>query len=127
QPRAALGRIDRKTMRARTAELFRRLGVSIDPDRPARGLSIADQQLVEIGKALSRDARVLIMDEPTAALSGNEVERLFGVVKALREQGCAVLIISHRLDESFALCQRDTTLRGGERVASEPVARLTHA
>jgi len=126
QPRAALGRIDRKTMRARTAELFRRLGVSIDPDRPARGLSIADQQLVEIGKALSRDARVLIMDEPTAALSGNEVERLFGVVKALREHGCAVLFISHRLDEIFELCQRVTTLRDGERVASEPVAGLTH-
>ncbi|GII30832.1 ribose import ATP-binding protein RbsA 1 [Planotetraspora mira] len=126
QPRASLGRIDRGEMRARAAELFARLGVALDPEQPARGLSIADQQLVEIAKALSRDARVLIMDEPTAALSGNEVARLFTVVKALREQGCALLFISHRLDEIFELCQQVTTLRDGAWIASEPVAGLTH-
>ena len=71
----------------------------LDPERPVRGLSIADQQIVEIAKALSFDARVLIMDEPTAALSGPEVERLFAVVRALQEHGAAVLFISHRLDE----------------------------
>ncbi|MGI5158382.1 sugar ABC transporter ATP-binding protein [Microbispora sp. CA-102843] len=125
-PRARLGRIDRDRMHASTAELFARLGVPLDPRQPARGLSIADQQLVEIAKALSREARVLIMDEPTAALSGAEVSRLFAVVKALREQGCAVLFISHRLDEIFELCQRVTTLRDGAWVASEPVAGLTH-
>src|SRR4051812_290949 len=106
QPRGGLGRIDRRTMNAEADRLFERLGVGLDPQRPARGLSIADQQLVEIAKALSRNARVLVMDEPTAALSGNEVARLFNVVKALREQGCAVLFISHRLDEIFELCQR---------------------
>src|SRR5690606_21449378 len=90
QPRTTLGRIDRRAMRAEAAGLFDRLGVTVDPEQPARGLSIADQQLVEIAKAISRDARVLIMDEPTAALSGNEVTRLFSVVEALREQGCAV-------------------------------------
>ncbi|GLW12046.1 ribose import ATP-binding protein RbsA 1 [Microtetraspora sp. NBRC 13810] len=126
QPRTGLRRIDRKAMRARTAALFQRLGVGLDPGQPARGLSIADQQLVEIAKALSRDARVLVMDEPTAALSGNEVARLFGVVEALREQGRAVLFISHRLDEIFELCQRVTTLRDGVRIAGEPVAGLTH-
>ncbi|GAA5074306.1 sugar ABC transporter ATP-binding protein [Thermocatellispora tengchongensis] len=126
QPRAGLGRIDRRAMRAETAALFQRLGVGLAPDQPARGLSIADQQLVEIAKALSRDARVLIMDEPTAALSGNEVDRLFGVVEALRAQGCAVLFISHRLDEIFRLCQRVTTLRDGAWIASEPVEGLTH-
>ncbi|WP_203882004.1 sugar ABC transporter ATP-binding protein [Planotetraspora kaengkrachanensis] len=126
QPRASLGRIDRGAMRARAAELFARLGVALDPEQPARGLSIADQQLVEIAKALSRDARVLIMDEPTAALSVNEVARLFTVVKALREQGCAVLFISHRLDEIFELCQRVTTLRDGAWIAGEAVAGLTH-
>nr|WP_319019237.1 sugar ABC transporter ATP-binding protein [Microbispora sitophila] len=125
-PRARLGRIDRDRMHASTAALFARLGVPLDPRQPARGLSIADQQLVEIAKALSREARVLIMDEPTAALSGAEVARLFAVVKALREQGCAVLFISHRLDEIFELCQRVTTLRDGAWVASEPVAGLTH-
>jgi rhamnose transport system ATP-binding protein len=125
QPRARFGRIDRGAMHREATELFGRLGVALDPGRPARGLSIADQQLVEIAKALSREARVLIMDEPTAALSGNEVARLFSVVKALREHGCAVLFISHRLDEIFELCQRVTTLRDGALVASEPVSGLT--
>ncbi|MEU8251072.1 sugar ABC transporter ATP-binding protein [Nonomuraea sp. NPDC048916] len=126
QPRRGLGRIDRGSMHAQTRALFGRLGVTLDPEQPSRGLSIADQQLVEIAKALSRDARVLIMDEPTAALSGNEVARLFSVVEALREHGCAILFISHRLDEIFSLCQRVTTLRDGAWIAGEPVAGLTH-
>ncbi|MEY9962208.1 rhamnose transport system ATP-binding protein [Streptacidiphilus sp. MAP12-16] len=125
QPRRSLGRVDHRAVRTATADLFRRLGVDLDPDQPARGLSIADQQLVEIAKALSFDARVLIMDEPTAALTGSEVGRLFGVVRTLREQGAAVLFISHRLEEVFALCQRVTTLRDGAWIASEPVEGLS--
>ncbi|GIH22858.1 ribose import ATP-binding protein RbsA 1 [Acrocarpospora phusangensis] len=125
QPRGTLGRIDRRAMRAQAVALFDRLGVPLDPDRPARGLSIADQQLVEIAKALSRAARVLIMDEPTAALSGNEVARLFGVARSLREQGCAILFISHRLDEIFDLCRRVTTLRDGGYVASDLISAIT--
>ncbi|MFG2015950.1 sugar ABC transporter ATP-binding protein [Actinomadura geliboluensis] len=125
QPRAALGRIDRRAMHARTAQLFERLGVALDPQQPARGLSIADQQVVEIAKAISRDARVLIMDEPTAALTGQEVARLFAVTRTLREQGCAVLFISHRLEEIFELCQRVTTLRDGAYVGTDMVADLT--
>ncbi|WP_431964328.1 sugar ABC transporter ATP-binding protein [Actinacidiphila sp. bgisy160] len=125
QPRRSLGRVDHKAVREAASALFRRLGVDLDPEQPARGLSIADQQLVEIAKALSFDARVLIMDEPTAALTGSEVARLFGVVKSLREQGAAVLFISHRLDEIFALCQRVTTLRDGAWIASEPLDSLT--
>ncbi|MHA6765474.1 sugar ABC transporter ATP-binding protein [Streptacidiphilus sp. PAMC 29251] len=124
QPRRSLGRVDHRAVHAATADLFRRLGVDLDPDQPARGLSIADQQLVEIAKALSFDARVLIMDEPTAALTGSEVARLFGVVRTLREQGAAILFISHRLEEVFALCQRVTTLRDGGFIASEPVEGL---
>ncbi|WP_326607417.1 sugar ABC transporter ATP-binding protein [Streptomyces sp. NBC_01799] len=125
QPRRRLGRVDRRAIKQATAELFARLGVDLDPDQPARGLSIADQQLVEIAKALSLDARVLIMDEPTAALTGSEVARLFGVVKTLRAQGAAVLFISHRLEEIFELCQRVTTLRDGAWIASEPIDGLT--
>ncbi|WP_026341809.1 sugar ABC transporter ATP-binding protein [Actinomadura atramentaria] len=125
QPRTGLGRIDRRAMHAATAELFTRLGVDLDPRRPARGLSIADQQVVEIAKAISRDARVLIMDEPTAALTGQEVARLFTVTRTLCEQGRAVLFISHRLEEIFALCRRVTTLRDGALVATEDVAGLT--
>ena len=98
-PLGALRRIDRGAMHERVQGLLDRLGVRLDPERPVRGLSIADQQIVEIAKALSFEARVLIMDEPTAALSGPEVERLFAVVRTLREEGAAVLFISHRLDE----------------------------
>ena len=103
--------------------MFSGLGVRLDPARPARGLSIADQQLVEIAKALSFDARVIVMDEPTAALSAHEVQRLFGVVQALRDQDAAVLFVSHRLDEVFALCQRATVLRDGEFVWSGELVR----
>ncbi|GAB3981447.1 sugar ABC transporter ATP-binding protein [Actinoallomurus acanthiterrae] len=125
QPRARFGRIDRRALRTETAKLFERLGVALDPDRPARGLSIADQQIVEIAKAISRDARVLIMDEPTAALSGNEVARLFAVARTLQEQGCALLFISHRLEEIFDLCQRVTTLRDGRYISTETLDGLT--
>jgi rhamnose transport system ATP-binding protein len=125
QPLRSLRRIDTAAMRRRTRELFAQLGVQLDPDRPARGLSIADQQLVEIAKALSFDARVLVMDEPTAALSGVEVERLFAVVRSLRESGAAILFISHRFDEVFALCDRITVMRDGRWVSTDPVGQLT--
>ncbi|GAA2851292.1 sugar ABC transporter ATP-binding protein [Nonomuraea rubra] len=125
QPLRSLRRIDAGAMRAATADLFGRLGIHLDPGRPARGLSIADQQLVEIAKALAFDARILIMDEPTAALSGVEVERLFSVVASLRESGAAVLFISHRFDEIFALCQRVTVMRDGRWVSTDPAAGLT--
>jgi rhamnose transport system ATP-binding protein len=125
QPLRSARRIDHAAVRSATEALMRRLGVTLHPDRPARGLSIADQQIVEIAKALSFDAKVLIMDEPTAALTGSEVARLFSVVEALRAEGCAVLFISHRLEEIFRLCQRVTTLRDGRWIASEPVAGLT--
>jgi rhamnose transport system ATP-binding protein len=105
--------------------LLDRLGVQLRSDRPVRGLSIADQQIVEIAKALSFDARVLIMDEPTAALSGPEVERLFAVVRNLKEQGAAVLFISHRLDEIFAICDTVTVMRDGAVVHDAPISEMT--
>jgi rhamnose transport system ATP-binding protein len=113
-PLATMRRIDRGRLVAGVRALLDRLGVSLDPSQPVRGLSIADQQIVEIAKALSFDARVLIMDEPTAALSGPEVERLFAVVRTLRDRGAGVLFISHRLDEVFAICSTVTVLRDGE-------------
>ncbi len=107
-------RIDFKALHRTVKELLDRLGVKLDPEQPVKGLSIADQQIVEIAKALSFDARVLIMDEPTAALSGHEVERLFNVVRTLKERGAAVLFINHRLDEIFTICDTVTVLRDGE-------------
>jgi rhamnose transport system ATP-binding protein len=107
------------------ALLFASLGVALDPQRVARGLSVADQQIVEIAKALSLDAKVLVMDEPTAALTNVEVDRLFDVMKTLRHQGAAVLFISHRLEEVFASCQRVTVMRDGAFVRTDPIEDLT--
>ncbi len=115
-------RIDRGAMYAEAERLFTGLGVSIDPRRPALGLSIADQQIIEIAKAISLDAKVLIMDEPTAALSGVEVERLFTVARRLRDEGRALVFISHRFDEVFALCDEVTVMRDGAYVDSLPIA-----
>ncbi|HEX4034919.1 MAG TPA: sugar ABC transporter ATP-binding protein [Solirubrobacteraceae bacterium] len=124
QPRRGR-RIDHGAMRRQTRVLFERLGIGLDPDRVARGLSIAEQQIVEIAKALSFDARVVVMDEPTAALSAIEVARLFGIVESLRSHGAAVAFISHRLEEVFAICQRVTVLRDGRRVMSQPLEGLS--
>src|ERR687897_2729285 len=125
QPTNRFGRIDRKAMRAEAMEIFARLGVTIDPDRVTEGLSIADQQIIEIAKAISLDARVLIMDEPTAALSGVEVERLFAVARSLRDEGRALLFISHRFDEVFALCDTVTVMRDGSYIDTTPIADTT--
>jgi rhamnose transport system ATP-binding protein len=125
QPLRAGRRIDARAMRAQAAALFGRLGVPLDPARICRGLSIADQQIVEIGKALSLSARVIVMDEPTAALSATEVARLFEVVRTLRAAGAAVLFISHRIEEVFEICQRVTVMRDGRHVLTSEVAGLT--
>ncbi|MEZ3158421.1 sugar ABC transporter ATP-binding protein [Microbacterium sp. BWR-S6Y] len=125
QPTGRLGRIDRAAMRAEATQIFARLGVALDPDRVTEGLSIADQQIIEIAKAISLDARVLIMDEPTAALSGVEVQRLFAVARSLRDEGRALLFISHRFDEVFALCDTVTVMRDGAYVHTTPLADTT--
>ena len=125
QPTGRFGRIDRKAMRAEAVEIFQRLGVALDPDRVTEGLSIADQQIIEIAKAISLDARVLIMDEPTAALSGVEVERLFAVARSLRDEGRALLFISHRFDEVFDLCDTVTVMRDGSYIDTTAIAETT--
>ena len=118
QPTSKIGRIDRNAMRHEVERLFTRLGVTIDPDRPAEGLSIADQQVIEIAKAVSLDAKLLVMDEPTAALSGVEVERLFAIARSLRDEGRGLIFISHRFDEVFALCDTVTVMRDGAYIAT---------
>ena len=127
QPTTPLGTIDWARMRRAADRLFGELEVSISAEAPVRGLSMADQQLVEIAKALSLDARILIMDEPTASLSLHEVERLFSIVRPLRDRGLAVLFVSHRLEEVFDLCERATVLRDGKHVITAPVSQLTTA
>ncbi|MGV8911399.1 MAG: sugar ABC transporter ATP-binding protein [Rhodoglobus sp.] len=124
QPKGRAGLISRGEMRRRAAELFTTLGVPIDPDRIADGLSIADQQIIEIAKAISLDANVLVMDEPTAALSGVEVERLFTVARALREKGAGILFISHRFEEVFGLSDRITVMRDGRYIQVHNTAEV---
>ena len=125
QPLRRGRRIDARRMRAQARALFERLGVRLDPGRICRGLSIADQQIIEIAKALSLEARIIVMDEPTAALSAAEVARLFDVAATLRASGAAVLFISHRLEEVFEICQRVTVMRDSRRVLGSKLAGLT--
>jgi rhamnose transport system ATP-binding protein len=125
QPLKRFRRIDGRRMRRAATAVFEQLGVRLDPDRLARGLSIADQQLVEIAKALTTSARVIVMDEPTAALTATEVERLFRIVETLRARGNALLFISHRLEEIFAICRRVTVMRDGRHVLTRPIDELT--
>ena len=124
-PTRGVGRLDRETMREQVVSVLQMLDVRLDPSRAARGLSIADQQIIEIAKALTLDARVLVMDEPTAALSAAEVERLVRVIETLRERGAAILFISHRLEEVFRICQRVTVMRDGRSVMSRGASGLT--
>ncbi|HEY8989465.1 MAG TPA: sugar ABC transporter ATP-binding protein, partial [Candidatus Limnocylindrales bacterium] len=107
--------------------LFEQLDVRFDVEAPVRGLSMADQQLIEIAKSLSVDARVLILDEPTASLSAHEVDRLFTIVRRLRDRGVCILFVSHRLDEVFALCDRATVFRDGRHVITTETSALTTA
>jgi rhamnose transport system ATP-binding protein len=126
-PSGRLGTIDWGGTRRAAQALFRRLDVQFDVDAPVRGLSMADQQLIEIAKSLSVEARVLILDEPTASLSAHEVERLFTIVRRLRDRGVSVLFVSHRLDEVFQLCDRATVFRDGKHVVTTATSDLTTA
>ena len=93
------------------------LGADLDPRTPVHRLGVAQQQMVEIAKALSQNARILVMDEPTAALSDPEIERLFAIIRTLKRDGVAIVYISHRLQEIFEIGDRITVLRDGRKVA----------
>ncbi len=116
EPKTRWGGVDFKTMEARAAQWLKALGCDINPHTPLANLRVGEQQLVEIAKALSCHARLLILDEPTAALSEAEVAQLFSVIKRLRDDGVAILYISHRLEEIFQLASHIAVLRNGELV-----------
>jgi len=130
-----VGRLPRNGVRGvdwgelnRTAQrLFENLGVKQSVSVPVRGLSVADQQLVEIAKSLSLDARVLVMDEPTASLSSHEVERLFTIIRQLRARGVAILFVDHRMEEVFEIADRVSVLRDGRHVITAPINELNPA
>jgi ABC-type sugar transport system ATPase subunit len=119
------GFIAQKQERERASALFKRLGVVIDLDVPCRRLTTAQQQLVEIAKALAFDARIIVMDEPSAALTSHEVERLFAIICDLKSQGIGIIYISHRLDEVFTITDRVTVLRDGKNVEERPTSQIT--
>ncbi|MCX6903068.1 MAG: sugar ABC transporter ATP-binding protein [Verrucomicrobia bacterium] len=122
-----LGWIDRQTLHQEARRLLERLGVRLPPARKMGELSVAEMQTVEIAKALVHRAEVIIMDEPTSAISEREVEALFRVIRDLKAQGVAVIYISHKMDEIFRLADVVTVLRDGHRVASHNIAELNES
>jgi rhamnose transport system ATP-binding protein len=125
QPTTRRGRIDWRTLYTEAERLLTALGVHLDLKQKAHSLSIAQQQMVEIARAFSLNARILIMDEPTSSLTLNEVEELFRLVRRLRDEGTAIIFISHRLEELFELADRVTVLRDGNYVGTRTIAEVS--
>lgn len=123
--RSPLGIIDPKAMKQQAREALLRLGLDIDPGVKARTLTVGQLQMVEIARALMRQARMIIMDEPTSALTEREIERLFEAIRALRDQGVSFIYISHRMEELFALCDRVTVMRDGATVGERALSETT--
>lgn len=124
QPTGMGGRIDWRKLYSESGKLLASLGVQLDLRAKARSLSIAQQQMVEIARAISINARILIMDEPTSSLTLNEVADLFRLVRRLRESGTAIIFISHRIEELFELADRVTVLRDGAYVDTRPIGEV---
>ena len=120
-----LGFVDRSRMEAEAARVLERIHAKIPPHAKVRDLSVAQQQMVEIAKAIAVQAKILIMDEPTAALGERETEILFETVRGLKTQGIAIIFITHRLEEMFRIADRVVVLRDGQRVGEIPVAQAT--
>lgn len=122
--RTRFGGIDWEKMREQTDMILEQLSIHIDPNAIVRDLSVAEQQLIEIAKAMSRDSTLLIMDEPTAALGLMETQRLQGLIRRLARQGKAILYISHRLDEVFQIADRISVLKDGRCIGTKPIEEL---
>ena len=121
---ARVGFINRGREKEEAIEFLRRVGLEVDPARLVSSLTVAQQQRVEIAKALAIDAKVVIMDEPTATLAEKEIEELFGVIRDLASRGIAILYISHKLDEIFRITDRVTVMRDGKIVSTMPTEEL---
>lgn len=125
EPRRALGRVDFRQMNRQAEELLRDLGAEIQGKQLIRELNVAAQQMVEIAKAVSHKASLILMDEPTSALSSREVEALFALMRRLKDKGVAVVFVSHRLDEVRQIVDRVVIMRDGRRVGALPIAEAT--
>lgn len=125
EPRSAIGLIDDRKAEVLAKELFREIGVSIDPRAELSNLGTGYWQLTEIAKTWSQNTKVLILDEPTAALTGTETQALFDLIRNLKDKGTSIIYISHRMEEIFQIADRITVLRDGERVATEQADDMT--
>ncbi len=124
EPLTRLGFVDDRALGRRTSELLGALGININPDDRVSDLTIAERQMVEIARAVSYEAQILIMDEPTSALSEREVAQLFKIVGDLKARGCAIIYITHKIDEVFRIADEVTVMRDGRVVASLPASEL---
>ena len=124
-PVNSLGVVDEGLMRKEAAELFRRLGMTVDLDQPMRRMSVSQRQMIEIAKAISYNAQVIVLDEPTSSLMSQEVEKLFGMMRMLKEQGISLIYISHKMDEIFEICDEISVLRDGKLVMTKPTSQTT--
>jgi ABC-type sugar transport system ATPase subunit len=127
EPVGSFGRIDRTAQRLRAKQLLRELEVDLDPELPMRRLTVAQTQVVEIAKALGREADVVLMDEPTAALSDQEVAALFRAIAKLKARGVALVYTTHKMDEVFRLADRISVLRDGRLVSTEVASEMSPA
>ncbi|MGX8709512.1 MAG: sugar ABC transporter ATP-binding protein [bacterium] len=123
-PKKKNGLFDWKTLNQKAKELLKRLKLNVDPQLPVNKLSVAQAQMVEIAKCLSRNAKVIIMDEPTAALTDEEIDILFSIIRSLSQEGISIIYISHRLDEIFKLADRVTVFRDGKNVATKNIGDI---
>jgi ribose transport system ATP-binding protein len=123
-PKTRLGLVDWRETHRRSAEVLARLGFALDPTARVSDLSVAQRQMVEIAGALSRNARIVVLDEPSAVLGGAELEKLFEIIRRLSKEGVSFIYISHRLQEVFAICDRVTVLRDGQVVGTKATAEL---
>lgn len=121
-PKKGMGRVDWNALHANTAELLQEFGLAIDPHTPVGELRVAEQQLVEIARALSQHAQIVVMDEPTSALSTEEAERLFAFIRRLQERGVGIIYVTHKLDEIYRIADRVTVVRDGKHVITTEVA-----
>jgi len=124
EPLNALGLIDMRRLQADTQALLQRLEIDLDPAAVMKDLSVANTQMVEIAKAVSYDASLIIMDEPTSAITEREVAHLFKIIRSLKERGVAIIYITHKMDEVFKIADDVTVLRDGNHIATMPVAEL---
>jgi inositol transport system ATP-binding protein len=125
EPKNRFGFVDHGELKRRTQELFNRLVIDIDPEAEVRHLSIANRQMVEIAKAVSFDSDVLIMDEPTSALTDREVDHLFRIIRQLREQGKGVVYITHKMNELFEIADEVSVFRDGKYIATKKATEVT--